>query len=122
MGLVKCVTYRTRKLSSKQFLAGDLDELRSIFLSNGYPGRLLETLFFENTTVKETFFGPEKCLIYLPLPWIGNVSEAFTGKIKLVTEGIFFANKVNCIFFSKNYSTTNSEGASSCTYHKFRNL
>ena len=98
VGLVKCVTNRTRKLSSKQFLVGDLDELRSIFLSNGYPGRLLENLVFENTTVKETFFGAEKCPIYLKFPWIGNVSEAFISKIKLVTEGTFFASKVNCIF------------------------
>ena len=88
-------------MSSKQFSAGDFDELRSIFLSNGYPGRLFENLFFQNTTVNETFFRPENSSIDLKLPWIGNVPETFTSKIKLVTDGTFFASIVNCILFLK---------------------
>ena len=40
--LIKRLIDRTYKISPEKFLQSDLDKLKSIFLSNGYPERILD--------------------------------------------------------------------------------
>ena len=99
--LVKCLIDRTRKISSEKFIFDDLAELKSIFLSNGYPSRLLDKLF--SFREKEIMIGPQKCPVYLKLPWIGQISEShFEKSLKNIIQKTFYSSKLRCIFSTKS--------------------
>ena len=88
-------------MSSDRFLDRDLNDLKSIFLSNGYPGRLLDKLFC-NLDNNNPYFGPNKCPVYLKLPWIGPIAENhFQYALKNITERTFYAAKLRCIFSTR---------------------
>ena len=99
ISLIKCLINRTQKISSVKFLEKDLVNLKSIFLSNGYPGRLLDKLFDYNNNNKEKFIGPEKCPVYLKLPWLGDISENYFEKaLKNTTEKTFSQQNSSAFF------------------------
>ena len=99
LSLIKCLIDRTYKISSEKFLQSDLDKLKSIFLSNGYPEKILDRAF--NQSEKDKPIGPAKCPVYLKLPWIGQISETFGQSIKLITEQTFFVARFVGIFSTK---------------------
>ena len=102
ISLIKCLIDRIRKISSNEFLEKDLADLRSIFLSNGYPGRLLDKLFYVDANDKEQFIGPQKCPVYLKLPWLGQISESyFERTLKNIIDKTFFIAKLRCVFSTK---------------------
>jgi len=62
----------------------ELDTITSILLNNGYPEHVIKTSISKknqqfNALVK---FGPEKCPVYLRLPYIGPTSTKFEKQIK----------------------------------------
>nr|WBB44924.1 reverse transcriptase [Chrysogorgia stellata] len=100
ISLVKCLIDRTRKLSSDKFLEQDLCELKMIFLANGYPGRLLDKIFMSRP-ILERLYGPNKCPVYLKLPWIGKISEHFEKQLKVAIENTFLCSQLRCIFSTR---------------------
>ena len=82
ISLVKCLINRTRRLSSQEFLDNDLNSLKTIFLSNGYPEKLLNKLFILTNGERDRFIGPAKCPVFIKLPWIGKVSMETERKTK----------------------------------------
>ena len=85
-------------IPTEKFLEKDLVNLKSTFLSNSCPERLLDKLFDYNKNNKK-FIGPEKCPVYLKLLWVGDISEIFFEKaLKNATEKTFFSTKLYCIF------------------------
>lgn len=125
ISLIKCLIDRIHKISSEKFVGKDLADLKSIFLSNGYPGRLLDKIFYQSNQVKEKFIGLEKCPVYLKLPWLGQISENYFEKtLKLVTEKTFFASKLRCIFSTRTIlpptpKESISAFSSSCVVYEF---
>ena len=99
ISLIKCLINRTQKISSVKFLEKDLVNLKSIFLSNGYPGRLLDKLFDYNNNNKEKFIGPEKCPVYLKLPWLGDISENYFEKALKNTMEKTFSQQNSVAYF-----------------------
>lgn len=80
----------------------DLKNLKSIFLSNGYPGRLLDKLFCSSSNNTDNFIGPQKCPVYLKLPWIGQIAEThYERELKNITEKTFRSAKLRCIFSTR---------------------
>ena len=66
------------------------------------PRRLLDKLFDYNKTNKEKFIGPEKCPVYLKLPWLRDISEnCFERALKNATEKTSFATELRCIFSTR---------------------
>ena len=60
----------------KPIFADELNSIKIILLKNGYPEGIINTTIrykcmqFSNNLK----YGPEKCLVYLKLPCIGNAS------------------------------------------------
>ena len=106
-------------------LSHELNSIRSILNSNGYPDRVND-LGIEKKLRQVKLLpkeGPQKCLIYLKLPWIGNVSLKFEERcmsaISLCCGGVkpcaIFSTKkalpgiwkMLCLPFNKAWSYTN---------------
>ena len=53
------------------------------------------------TFAAEKTFGPEKCPVYLKLPWIGNVSSKFENQINKAITSCFYAVKPNVVYSTR---------------------
>ena len=92
-----------QNISSEKFVEKDLANLKSIFLSNGYSGRLLDKLFDYNNNNKKKFMGPEKCPVYLKLSWLGSISENYFERLSKTPQKRHFSqqNSVVSIFSTR---------------------
>ena len=103
VNLVKNLVHRARRICSESRLQQELDKLRSIFLTNGYPIDLLRKLITctDNCNGSDVEFGPKRCSVFLRLPWKGCWSTQAARKIKSAVKAAYFAVDVNIV-----YSTT----------------
>ena len=79
IGLIKTLTHRALMIFSKSKLDSELEKLTKIFLENGYPEDVISVYIKEKigNFSADIKFGPQKCPVYLKLPWIGNSSLRF---------------------------------------------
>ena len=70
-----------------------LEKLKTIFLDNGYPEDVILSYTKEKIASFSAVqkFGPQKCPVYLKLPWIGNASLRFESQIRQAITKCFFA-------------------------------
>ena len=68
---------------SKTKLGPEFDKIKQLLIEIGYPADALLYLISQKLAnfAAEQTFGPEKCPVYLRLPWIGNVSSKFENQI-----------------------------------------
>ena len=72
--LIATLTHCAFKICSKSSLQQELDTIRSLFLENGYPESVISAriskkiLQFQKHPIK----GPQRCPVYLKLPWING--------------------------------------------------
>ena len=80
-------------ICSKSKLRAELEKLKTTFQDNGYP----EDVIISYTKEKIASFsavqnsGPQKCPVYLKLPWIGNTFLRFESQIRQAITKCFFA-------------------------------
>ena len=69
-------------------------------IENGYPTDVLLSCINQKLAnfAAEKSFGPEKCPVYLKLPWIGNVSSKFENQINKAITSCFFAVKPRVVY------------------------
>ena len=70
-------------ICSKTKLDSELDKIKQLLIENGYPADVLLSCINQKLAnfAVEKMLGPEKCPVYLKLPWIGNVSSQFENQI-----------------------------------------
>ena len=63
-------------ICSRTKLGPELDKIKQLLIKNGYPADVLLSCINQKLAnfAAEKPIGPEKCLVYLKLPWFGNVS------------------------------------------------
>ena len=81
----------------------EIDFIRLILYSNGYPENLINSRIKRKIeefklSPKEV---PEKCPVYLKLPWIGNISTKFENQCKTAVSSCFGAVKLRVVFSTK---------------------
>ena len=61
---------------SKTKLGSELERIKQLLIENGYPDDVLISCIKQKLAnfAAERPCSPEKCPVYLKLPWIGNVS------------------------------------------------
>ena len=71
---------RARRICSATKLLEELDFLKTVFHKNGYksPEDMVARLIDRERTNQDKGNGPDRCGIYLRLPWKGNLSNAVT--------------------------------------------
>ena len=100
VGLVSCLLQRAIKICSPGKLKDEINQITSIFLGLGYPE------FVINRTIKRTLernkqptqFGPDKCPVYIRLPYIGPVSARFENHLKVRVEKTFKSVRLKVVY------------------------
>ena len=89
-------------------LPQEIDFIRLILCSNGYPENLTNSRIkrkieeFKSLPKEE----PEKCPVYLKLPWIGNISTKFEKQCKTAVSSCFGAVKLRVKFSTRKMLPT----------------
>ena len=66
----------------------ELSNIRTILINNCYPGAITKKM---NQFRRPTQLDPQKCPVYLHLPWLGNVSMRYEMKINTAVKRYYFA-------------------------------
>ena len=106
--LIGALVHRALEICSPSKLPQEIDFIRSILYSNGYPENVI------NSRIKrkiEQFKlppkeGPEQCPVYLKLPWIGNISTKFENQCKTAVSSCFGAVKLRVAFSTRKMLPT----------------
>ena len=90
-------------ICSKTKLHAELDKLKTIFLDNAYPEDAIPSYTRERIANFSAFrkMGPQKCPVYLKLPWIGNISLRFESQIRQAITKCFFAVNPRIVYSTK---------------------
>ena len=103
ISLIKTLTHRALMICSKSKLDSELEKLTKIFLENGYPEDVISVYIKEKigNFSADVKFGPQKCPVYLKLPWIGYSSLRFESQIKQAITNCFFAVNPRVVYSTK---------------------
>ena len=87
-------------ICSKTKLDSELGTIKQLLIDNGYPEDVLVSCIKEKLAniSSEKQFGPEKCPVYLKLPWIGNVSSKFENQSNKAITSCFYAVKPRAVY------------------------
>ena len=90
-------------ICSKTKLGSELDKIKQLLIENGYPADVLLSCINQKLAnfAAEKTFGPEKCPVYLKLPWIGNVSSKFENQINKAITSCFYAVKPRVVYSTR---------------------
>ena len=104
IGLIKTLVHRALMICSKTKLTSELDTIKRILIENGYPDDIISKCFKQKIAsfISDKHFGPEKCPVYLKLPWIGDVSLKFENQIKKAINFCYSAVNPRVVYSAKN--------------------
>ena len=90
-------------ICSKTKLGSELDKIKQLLIENRYPTDVLLPCINQKLAnfAAEKTFGPEKCTVYLKLPWIGNVSSKFENQINKAITSWFYAVKPCVVYITR---------------------
>ena len=97
---IKTLVHRALMTCSKTKLGPELDKIKLLLIENGYPADVLLSCINQELAnfAAEKPFGPEKCLVYLKFPWIGNVSSKFENQISKAITSCYYAVKPRAVY------------------------
>ena len=102
INLIKCLANRAVRICSTNYLPAELQQLKQIFSSNGYPRRLVENTLNSVVCPKLKSFGPAKCSISLRFPWKGQRNaDMVENSVKKAVSPAFPACEVKVVYSSK---------------------
>ena len=81
--LIGTLVHRAFMICSKSKLDPELGKIRSILLENGYPEHAINSALMRKLQQlnSKPVYTVEKCLVYLHIPWIGNILMKFEKQI-----------------------------------------
>ena len=99
--LINTLVHPVLRICSKSMLQQELENIRVILRVNGYHESIIDREISHKLARFQSLpkFGPNKCPVYLKLPWIGNISLKFENKIKSSVKHCFRAVEPR-VFFS----------------------
>ena len=79
---ISTLVHRALIICTKRRLNGKIERIKKILLDNGYPRNVINAQIAKKIAELFTFkrFGPEKCPVYLRVPWIGKHSTKLQKK------------------------------------------
>ena len=100
MNLITTLVHRALMICTKNKLKQDIDFIKKILLDNGY----LEDIVLKHISKKiaqfstAKRFGPEKCPVYLRVPWIGSAFQQLEHQVKSAVQNCYGAVSPRLIF------------------------
>ena len=90
-------------ICTKRRLNEEIERTKKILLDNGYPKNIINTQITKKIAQFSILkrFGPEKCPVYLRVPWIGKPSTNLEKKDKTAVESCYGFVSTRLVFTSK---------------------
>ena len=90
--LISTLVYKALVICSKSTLQNELSNIRSILINNGYSEAVINAVITKkiNQFHRPTQLSPKKCLVYLHLPWLSNLSMRYEMQIKTAVKRCYF--------------------------------
>ena len=101
--LINTLVHRALKICSDTTLDQEIEFIRSVLIENGYPEFLINSKISQtiNRFKQNPKEGPQKCPIYLKLPWIGEPALIFERKVKESVNNCFGSVQTRVIFSTR---------------------
>ena len=113
-------------ICSKTKLGSELDKIKELLIENGYLADVLLSCISQKLAsfAAGKTFGPEKCLVYLNLPCIDNVSQKFENQINKTIASCFYVLKPGVVYNTRVMLPSAKEESvpttqRSCVVYKF---
>ena len=116
--LISTLVHRALHICSKNMLQQELENIRVILRDNGYPESIIDRGISNKLARFQSLpkFGTNKCLVYLKLPWIGNISLKIENKIKSSVKHCFRAVEPRVLFSTRKiFPSIHSQRC--CAFH-----
>ena len=90
-------------ICTKRRLNEEIERIKKILLDNSYPKNIINTQITKKIAQFSTLqqFGPEKCPVYLRVPWIGKPSTNLEKEVKTAVESCYGSVITRLVFTSK---------------------
>ena len=100
ISFIKTLIHRALMICSKTKLGPELDKIKQLPIENGYPADVLLSCINQKLAnfAAEKTFDPEKCQVYLKLPWIGNVSSKFENQFSKAITSCYYVVKPRVVY------------------------
>ena len=110
--LILTLAHRALAICSPERLPLELDKIKFILQNNGYLEHVIKS--FMAMKMKQFYalpkFGPEKCPVYLRLPWLGSVFNRFEKQVKFAVKQCFSTVEPRVVYFTNELlSATNKD-------------
>ena len=81
----------------------EIERIKKILLDNGYPKNVINSQIAKKNVQFSTLkrFVPEKCPVYLRVPWIGKPSTNLEKEVKTAVESCYGFVSTRLVFTSK---------------------
>ena len=103
MSLISTLVHRALMICTKRRLNEKIERIKKILLDNGYPKNIIITQITKKIAQFSTLkrFGPEKCPVYLIVPWMGKPSTNLEKEVKTAVESCYRSFSTRLVFSSK---------------------
>ena len=103
ISLISALVHRALMICFKPILNGETERIKKILVDNGYPKNVINTQIAKKLAQFSTLkrFGPEKCPVYLRVPWIGKPSTNLEKEVKTAMESCYGFVSTRLVFTSK---------------------
>ena len=103
ISLISTLVHRALMICTKHTLNGKIERTKKILLDNGYTKNVTNAQIAKK--IVQFFilkrFGPEKCPVYLSVPWIGKPSTNLEKEVKTAVENCYGSVSTRLVFTSK---------------------
>ena len=111
--LILTLTHRALAICSPERLPSELDKNKFILLANGYPEHVIKS--FMAMKMKQFHalpkVGPEKCPVYLRLPWLCSVSTRFEKQVKSAVKQCFSSVEPRVVYSTSELLSATNKNA-----------
>ena len=90
-------------ICTKSKLNKEIMHIKNILLDNGYPKSIIDSNISKKIAQFSIpkRFGPEKCPMYLRVPWIGKAFVSLDKNVKMAVESCYGSITIRVVFTSK---------------------
>ena len=101
--LISTLVHQALMICTKSKLNAEIKHIKNILLDNGYPESIIDCNISKKIAQfsMPKRFGPEKCPVYLRVPWIGKASTGLDKNVKTAVESCYGSVTTRVVFTSK---------------------
>ena len=103
INLISTLVLRALMICIRPTLNGKIERIKKILLHNGYPKNVINPQITNKIAQFSTLkrFVPEKCSVYLRVPWINKLSTNLEKEVKTAVERRYGSVSTRLVFTSK---------------------